>query len=161
MDTSRDAWRTPAQVFDWAESLVGGFTYDAACTEDNCLQRPLWLREGFAEGDSLSAPWPDNCAIYCNPPYSKIEPWVDAALACKSVVAMLIMSPNGEERYARLIPRAHEIHIVGRIAFIGPDDKPVNGNTRGSSLFLINTYGAGSRSIVSRDEVMGISKESM
>lgn len=157
-DTSRDSWRTPPEVVDWAAGLVGGqFDADAACTLANSIAEPLWHPQlGFTKQDSLSAPWPDDLVVYANPPYSNIDPWVDAALACKSLVAMLIMSPNGEERFARLIPRSHEIHIVGRIAFLGADGKPAKCNTRGSSLFLINNrYGLGQRSFVTRDEIYG------
>lgn len=162
---SKDDWRTPLELFDWAEQVAGGFNYDAACTEENMLTRALWMRDGFKEGDSLSARWPDNCRIWCNPPYSDIDPWIDRALECDSLVAMLIMSPNGEARFGRLLPRAHEIAIVGwqdengrdrsgRVGFLGGDGTPVHGNTRGSSLFLINpTYGAGQRSFVTLDEV--------
>jgi hypothetical protein len=69
---------------------------------------------------------------------------------------MLIMSPNGEDRFEQLFPRAHEIHIVGRIGFLGFDGKPVSSNTRGSSLFLINPpFGAGQRSFVLREDIYG------
>lgn len=159
---TKDEWRTPPEVFNWARGLVDEIYWDAACTADNALATPLWRQGRFKEGDSLSASWPDNTTIWCNPPYSNIDPWIDAALDCQSVVAMLIMSPNGEERFARLIPRAHEIHIVGRLAFISGNGKPVAGNTRGSSLFLINArWGAGQRSIVTRDEVMGRTVEAI
>lgn len=159
IETPKDDWRTPTPVFHWARERVGGaFDYDAACTLENSLATPLWTPSagGFKAHDSLSAPWPNDMVIWCNPPYSKIDPWIDAALACKSTVAMLIMSPNGEERFARLLPRAHEIHIVGRIGFLDRNGKPVNGNTRGSSLFVINPpFGASQRTWVSREEIYG------
>lgn len=157
-DTSRDSWRTPPEVVDWAKGVIGGgFDFDAACTHRNKVAEPLWnCGLDFTPGDSLSHRWPNHVSIWANVPYSRIDPWVDAALACKSLVAMLIMSPNGEERFARLIPRSHEIHIVGRIAFLDADGKPAKGNTRGSSLFLINApFGLGQRSFVTRDEIYG------
>lgn len=67
---------------------------------------------------------------------------------------MLVPSPNGESYYDRLIANSHEIHIVGRIAFIGADGKPKSGNSRGSSLFIIGGYGKGSRSFAHRDLLM-------
>lgn len=171
MSNDRDSWRTPPELYDWAERLVGGFQYDAACTKANALSAPLWERTGFKSGDSLSHAWPDGSTIWMNPPYSDIDPWLDRALECTSLVAMLIMSPNGESRFGRLLPRAHEINIVGftddrgrersgRVSFIGPDGKPVNNNTRGSSLFLINNAnGLGQRTFVTLDKVMGFAKE--
>lgn len=162
----RDSWRTPPEVFEWASGLVGGFDFDAACTMDNALSYCLWSSGAFTDSDSLSARWPDGAKIWCNPPYSNIDPWIDAALACKSLVAMLILSPNGEARFDRLLKASHEIAITGyvdekgrdrsgRIAFIDEDGRAVNGNTRGSSLFLINPpYGAGQRSFVTIEQVM-------
>lgn len=158
MTTPKNEWRTPIEVFEWAQALTGQFTDDAACRLHNALAKPLWQRPGFGLGDSLSGRWPDDAVIWCNPPYGRGEadPFIEAALACKSLVAMLIMSPNGEDRFEQLFPRAHEIHIVGRIGFLGFDGKPVSGNTRGSSLFLINPpFGAGQRSFVLREEIYG------
>lgn len=157
IESPKDEWRTPAQILSWAITKAGYFHFDAACDANNAVATPLWRHSSnFESGNSLSAKWPGNRVIWCNPPYSKIDPWVDAALNCNSTVAMLIMSPNGEERFARLLPRAHEIHIVGRIGFLDGNGKPVNGNTRGSSLFLINPpFGAGQRTWVSREEIYG------
>ena len=151
----RDTWTTPHPLYQWAQSVAGGaFDYDAACDVDNALATPLWSRPGFTIRDSLSHRWPDGCRIFCNPPYSNIDPWVEAALDCHSLVALLIMSPNGEERFHKLIPRALEYTVVGRIGFLGPDGKPVNGNTRGSSLFLVNSGQLnGQRVVVRRDEI--------
>jgi phage N-6-adenine-methyltransferase len=162
----RDSWRTPIEIFDWAERLVGGFEYDGACTMDNALAVPLWTRTGFVDGDSLSHEWPNDSNIWLNPPYSNIKPWVERALACKSVVAMLVMSPNGEGVYDSLMRQSHEINITGwregqryrsgRIGFIGPNGRPVNGNPRGSSLFLINSrFGLGQRTFKQLDEICG------
>lgn len=158
-ETPKNEWRTPPEVVAWASSIIGQpFDFDAACTIHNAIAYPLWRRSDFKGGDALSAPWPDNSFIWCNPPYGrgKADPFIEKALACKSLVAMLIMSPNGEDRFEQLFPRAHEIHIVGRIGFLGFDGKPVSGNTRGSSLFLINPpFGAGQRSFVLREDIYG------
>lgn len=158
MTTPKNEWRTPREVFEWAQTLTGRFTDDGACNAGNALAPPLWERPGFKLGDSLSSPWPDDAVIWLNPPYGRGEadPFIEAALTCNSLVAMLIMSPNGEDRFEQLFPRAHEIHIVGRIGFLGFDAKPVSGNTRGSSLFLINPpFGTGQRSFVLREEIYG------
>lgn len=165
--SDRDSWRTPPEVFRWASGLIGGFDYDAACTSLNCLAPPLWERAGFRAGDSTSHKWPDGARIWLNPPYSNPDPLLRKALACSSITCALIMSPNGEARFEALMKQSHEIAIVGwrdgfrdcsgRISFIGPNGKPVSGNTRGSSLFIINApEGRGQRSFIRLEEVMRI-----
>lgn len=156
----KDTWRTPPEVFAWASSLVRfGFDYDAACTMENRLAPPLWTLGGFVPGDSLSAPWPDEAMIWCNPPYSNIDPWVDQVLATRALVGFFILSPNGEARYERICQAAHEYHIIGRVSFIDEDGEPKGGNERGSSLFLFNTWGRGGRTIITRDAVFEIGTE--
>ncbi|MBI2381497.1 MAG: hypothetical protein HYV16_12160 [Gammaproteobacteria bacterium] len=157
----RDSWRTPPWLFAWASSLVGGFHYDAACTEDNALAEPLWdacdtLGDVWIDEDSLhpAAIWPPSAKIWINPPYSDIKPWVRKAIDSGALCVLLIPSPNGEAIYEELLPAAHEIHIVGRIAFIGADGKPKTGNTRGSSLFIVNGYSRGTRAVVNRDDLV-------
>lgn len=148
-DNIKDEWRTPIEVFRFAESVVGRMQYDSACTRENALALPIYL-----DGDAFSCEWVRT--VWCNPPYSNIEPWIDKAIESeKAITAMLIPSPNGEGRYKKLIAHSHEIAIAGRLAFINPlTGKPVSGNTRGSSLFIVNGYAAGSRSVVERDWIM-------
>lgn len=165
-DDQKNEWRTPPEVFAWAAKLVGGIDFDTACTEENALVMPIWRNTGFGKKDALASDWRGCC--WCNPPYNKIEPWIEKALVSDAITAMLIPSPNGEDRFYELLASSHEIAIVGRIAFLaggdfiikgknGKPDKmikkgePVPGNTRGSSLFIINGYGKGSRSTVRRD----------
>ncbi len=154
MQAARDQWRTPPELYAWANRLIGPFDYDAACDRTNALARPLWTAAGFEHKDSLSCAWPAGALIWCNPPYSGIDPWVDSAIGCNSVVAMLLMAPNGESRFAKLFANSHEIHIVGRIAFLNEDGRPDTGNPRGSSLFIVNPpFGAGQRSFIARNEI--------
>jgi hypothetical protein len=129
--------------------MVGGFEFDAACTAENALARPLW--RGHRTTDSLTLPWLGR--IWCNPPYSLIGPWVDPFLSTRSQSVMLIPSPNGEARYDRLCREAHEIHIIGRVGFINADGERVDGNPRGSSYFITNYRPPGTRSIVTLREI--------
>lgn len=149
----KNEWRTPPEVYNWAATILGGMDFDTACTSQNSLADPICAAHSDVVTDALIVDWFGMC--WCNPPYDNIQPWIDKAIASKSaIVAMLIPSPNGESRYSELMRNAHEIVIVGRLAFIGPDGKPVSGNTRGSSLFIINGYAQGSRSFVERDWIM-------
>ena len=148
-EAERDTWRTPKYVFGYAANLIGGIDFDTACDMDNYLSTPIFYGKGTS--DALSVEWTNRC--WCNPPYSNITPWIEKAIASDAITVMLIPSPNGESYYRELIKNSHEIAILGRISFIGADGKPKNGNTRGSSLFIINGYAKGSRSIVNRDDI--------
>lgn len=153
----KNEWRTPPEVFAWASLLLGGIDFDTACTPANSLALPVWVRDPLELGDergsacALRAEWSGRC--WCNPPYDDIQPWISKAIHSEAITAMLIPSPNGEARYGSLINYAHEISIIGRLAFLKPDGTPVIGNTRGSSLFIINGYGQGSRSFVTREQI--------
>lgn len=155
-DSLKDEWRTPVEVFSFAEAVLGNIYFDTACTDENKLAMPIW-KAAFNDGhtdDALACEW--RGIVWCNPPYSDIDPWVEKAISSRlAITAILIPSPNGEERYNRIIANSHEIAIIGRLSFISPvTGNPVSGNTRGSSLFIINGYARGSRSVVERDWIM-------
>lgn len=176
--SERNEWRTPIEVFRWVKWLIRGIDFDTACTLKNALARPIWWplpvwhpdMEPAPVGNALSVAWHGKC--FNNPPYDDIDPWCDYAIAQEAVTAMLIPSPNGEERYERLIANSHEISIIGRLPFIRVDGIPISveqfdlfgesevesyntgakaENTRGSSLFIINGYSKGTRTTVRRD----------
>lgn len=151
----KNEWRTPPYIFRWVESLLGGIDYDTACTWENKLARPVWAARHAASlsPDALLVDWSDRC--FCNCPYDDVQTWAYHAIAQeRAITALLIPSPNGESYYRRLTEASHETMIVGRLAFIGADGKPKGGNNRGSSLFIINGYGQGSRSVVRRDDLI-------
>lgn len=156
--TDRDLWRTPTRIYSYARATFGDFDFDAACTYGNALAPPLWTHGSeFTEGDSLSAPWPDGKLIWCNPPYSRIKPWVKAAIACRSRVVMFFPSPNGESVYSEVLDHAYERHLIGRVAFIDTNGKPRSGNERGSSFHLFNfDLPPGGRDHIHRDRVFSI-----
>lgn len=146
----RDSWRTPKYLFRYANDIVGGFDYDTACTEHNCLATPVWA--GNEDQNALTATWSGK--LWCNPPYSDIKPWITKSIESGVTVVMLIPSPNGESYYEDLILNSLEISIIGRIAFINAEGKAIGGNTRGSSLFIINDERKGQRIIVRRDDLI-------
>lgn len=151
MESERDEWRTPPWLFKYARVVLLGASddvvYDAACNRTNALASPVHKRWG----DALSVPW--HGKVWCNPPYSNIPPWIEAAFKCDGPVVMLIPSPNGESYYPPLLEKAHEIHIVGRVGFINRHGQQVNGNPRGSSLFIINNGGTGTRTFMQREAI--------
>jgi phage N-6-adenine-methyltransferase len=65
------------------------FTVDAAASEDNALLPVHWTRETNA----LAQPWAAH-RVWCNPPYSGLEPWLakaweEMASDCELVVMLL------------------------------------------------------------------------
>lgn len=149
-ENERDTWRTPKYIFDYAQKIIGNIDFDTACDYENSLANPIFYESDIR--DALACEWKGIC--WCNPPYSNISPWIEKAIISNAITVMLIPSPNGESYYGKLIENSHEIAIQGRISFIGADGKPKNGNTRGSSLFIINGYAKSSRSIVLRDSML-------
>lgn len=70
----RDYWQTPIEIFN-ALDREFGFWLDAAASESNALCAH-YLTE---MDDSLNSEWTSYGAIWCNPPYSDIGPWVEKA----------------------------------------------------------------------------------
>ena len=66
------------------------FTVDAAASDENTLLPRFWTRESNA----LIQPWRGE-RVWCNPPYSRLEPWVEKAWTemvdgeCELVVMLL------------------------------------------------------------------------
>lgn len=70
----RDYWQTPIEIFN-ALDREFGFWLDAAASESNAL-----CAHYITElDDSLNSEWTSCGAIWCNPPYSDIGPWVEKA----------------------------------------------------------------------------------
>lgn len=70
---SRDEWRTPPEIFTTLDSEFG-FEWDSACTSENILAPDGSMVDRGRDGTADK--WL-NCT-WCNPPYSRIEPWLQA-----------------------------------------------------------------------------------
>ena len=155
----RDEWRTPPWLFEWLDDRFD-FHIDLSATPSNALCS-LYVTK---EGDAMSKDWHefDNATKgFLNPPYSKIDPWVEKAIIEQQhgfMTVMLFPSPNGEERFDQVFRHASEIiDIVGRVGFLRPDGTPVKGNTRGSSVYIFDPARRGAaaqRWWVMRDQLM-------
>lgn len=80
---------TLPEMFDPLNVLHGFFTLDVAASEKNHLCERYFTRET----DGLLQSWSGE-RVWCNPPYSKIEPWLAKAWAemrdrCELVVMIL------------------------------------------------------------------------
>nr|WP_228029627.1 phage N-6-adenine-methyltransferase [Pectobacterium carotovorum]AKG47555.1 phage N-6-adenine-methyltransferase [Pectobacterium carotovorum] len=96
---------------------------DVACNKENALF------ENYigSEKDALKCGWGKPGTIaFLNPPYSKIEPWIDAAIREQSMgvtTVMLIPQSIDTKWYIKARKAANEVVFItgGRIAFLEPD----------------------------------------
>lgn len=74
----RDLWRTPQWLFVAIQRYIGvKFDVDVACNKDNVLL-PNFIG---VERDALKCSWGEPGTVaFLNPPYSRINPWIDAAI---------------------------------------------------------------------------------
>ncbi|MEY0709343.1 phage N-6-adenine-methyltransferase [Providencia huaxiensis] len=158
----RDRWQTPLPLFTALDAEFG-FYLDAAADRNNALCTH-YLTE---KDNSLNCDWESYGAIFCNPPYSEIQPWINkAAEQCKKQlqpIVMLIPSDTSVGWFKSALETADEVRlIIGRISFIKAEtDKTKNGNTKGSMLLIWRPY-INPRKIINtinRDELMNIGNQ--
>jgi phage N-6-adenine-methyltransferase len=87
-----DWWRTPPELFA-ALCERYGFTVDAAAAPENALLPRYWS----IDDDGLAQDW-NGERVWCNPPYSAIEPFVAKAAGMESGLAVLLVPANRTEQ---------------------------------------------------------------
>lgn len=131
----KDSWRTPPELYARLDAEFH-FALDAACTRANCLA-PAGLYDG--EVDALATPWhllAPSAAIWLNPPYSNVRPWLRKAREASRrgcMVACLIPADTSTRWWSDLAARdASEIRfLVGRVRFHAEDGSGEH-HTKGS-----------------------------
>lgn len=138
LESDKDCWQTPLWLFD-ALDIEFGFWLDAAASKQNTLCQ-TYLSE---EDDALSLEWASHGAIWCNPPYSKILPWVEkAAEQCerqRQPVVMLVPEDMSVGWFSKALDSVDEIRVItdGRINFVNATTgKEQKGNSKGSMLLI-------------------------
>jgi len=130
----RDLWQTPKQIFstlNWEFK----FTFDVAASFQNSL-----CPEYYTElDDALDQKW--SAVNWCNPPYSNITPWVQKSIIEHQygrTIVMLVPADTSVKWFKLAYESCNEVRFIsGRISFINADtQKPVNGNNKGSVLFI-------------------------
>lgn len=112
-----DDRETPADVFDPLNAEFG-FTLDVAAARHNAKCKryyalgpssPIERRQGQlfptslmgdpeALGyDGLAQPWGDDEIVWCNPPFSDLEPWIAKAHSVRCTVVMLLPANRTEQ----------------------------------------------------------------
>ncbi|ARZ01866.1 phage N-6-adenine-methyltransferase [Yersinia ruckeri] len=163
-DNLKDLWQTPNDIFA-ALDLEFGFYLDAAASHQSALcARYLTERD-----DALNCEWISYGAIWCNPPYSNITPWVQkAAEQCREqnqIVVMLIPADTSTGWFSLALESVDEVRLItgGRLSFInaGTGKPGKNGNSKGSLLFICRPFikPRCTFTIVKRDELKAIGQE--
>ena len=131
----KDSWQTPKALFETLNKEFD-FTCDVASSSRNRLCEN-YLTE---EEDALICHWGD--VNWCNPPYSNITPWIQKAIiehdAQDKTTVMLIPADTSVKWFKLAYESCNEVRFIsGRISFINAEtQKPVNGNNKGSVLFI-------------------------
>ncbi|MBD1228959.1 phage N-6-adenine-methyltransferase [Xenorhabdus griffiniae] len=154
----KDLWQTPLPLF-MALDIEFGFYLDAAADAQNTLCAH-YLTE---RDNALECDWASYGAIWCNPPYSNIKPWIEkAAIECQKQlqpIVMLIPADLSVGWFKLALETVDEVRLItgGRISFINAETKKsVNGNNKGSLLLIWRPFTAPRRIIttVERDYLM-------
>ncbi|XEH50486.1 phage N-6-adenine-methyltransferase [Edwardsiella tarda] len=135
---AKDCWQTPLWLFD-ALDIEFGFWLDAASSDHNAL-----CSQHLTESDNaLLCDWNSVGAIWCNPPYSKIGPWVAKASIesekQRQPVVMLVPEDMSVGWFTDALKSVDEVRVItgGRINFVhavtGSEQK---GNSKGSMLLI-------------------------
>lgn len=145
-----DEYRTPRSVFDELHAQFH-FTFDAAATHENHLRPDYCTKDGYfaivnnegspfalhvTKEDGLTRDWIGE-RVWCNPPYSKVGPWVkkasEHAKAGGLAVLLLNASTTSTQWFHQYIwdakmrrPRERvELDLrPGRIAFLDDHGNP-------------------------------------
>ena len=130
----RDLWQTPREIFDKLDNEFP-FSCDVAASSKNHLCHH-YLDEA---SDALNQTW--SITNWCNPPYSNITPWVKHAISMHQLgltTVMLVPADTSVKWFKLAYESCNEVRFIsGRISFINADtQKPVNGNNKGSVLFI-------------------------
>jgi phage N-6-adenine-methyltransferase len=111
-----------------------GFTVDACALPHNAKCERFWT----PEEDGLARSWAGE-RVWCNPPYSSIEPWVAKAWAEPAELVVMLVPANRTEQgwwQRRVEPRRDRggrlavEFLAGRLRFIAHDATEIRPNER-------------------------------
>ena len=164
---SNDLWSTPPEVFNALDKeFCFGFDVCAEHTTAKCSG--YWT----IKDDALSKDWAFDTLdtfkraldttnyLWCNPPYSKILPWVEKAIEAQETgrgTVMLVMCDPSVRWFSLAQQYASETRFItdGRLAFL-KNGVPQKGNNKGSVIFVFDPHriSAGHVSFVTREALM-------
>lgn len=151
-DVVRDLWATDRELIGWMEGRYGKYDIDAAASAQNAVCKKFYDERR----NCLKVWWGKDKHIWLNPPYSHPDPFVKKAIEQmehNNQIDMLLPGDNSTAWFAEARKNAAEIIWIeaeiqdidgkeycrsGRLAFIsGLTGKPVDGNNKGSVIFIM------------------------
>ncbi len=113
-----DEWGTPPDLFEELDKEFH-FNLDPCCTEENHMCDMYFTKDQ----DGLVRDW-GGYTVFCNPPYSKINEWVEKcyreSLKEKTIVVLLVPARTDTKWFHRWVYHRSEIRFVrGRLRYGG------------------------------------------
>lgn len=168
--SDRDSWETPQLLFNWLYKKYR-FNADSSCFDlDRSRVNPTEVLAYRPDGSPVFAeidrcwdcrssicknsswnlhPCIDKGIIFCNPPYSKIQPWLDKAVEeldkdnCK--VAAFVLPQDLSTKWGKFcVNHASKIIFItgGRVQFIAPEGVKSSSNTKGTMVVQFDSSGS-------------------
>lgn len=134
-DSSVDDRATTPEDFSRFDSALGPFTVDVAAAEHNAQCAKYFT----VETDGLSQSWSGE-RVWCNPPFSRIGPWVEKAWReheGTDGIAMLLPANRTEQGWWQQMVEPYRdrsalsvLFLPGRMRFIAAGSTQVGANER-------------------------------
>lgn len=152
-DAVRDLWESPKEVVAWMAERYGPYDLDAAASESNKVCDKFYSQQT----NCLKRWWGSRKHVWLNPPYSAPDAFVLKAIEQMdhdNQIDMLLPADNStawfrdaQQNAAEVIWIVADVEEVegggqysrtGRLAFTsGESGKPVDGNNKGSVIFVM------------------------
>ncbi len=165
---SNDLWATPPELFEALDKEFC-FGFDVCAEYETAKCADYWT----IEDDALSKDWAEyaKCripgagliemgALWANPPYSNIRPFVEKAIEAQlngRMTVMLVMCDPSVKWFSLAQRYASETRFIteGRLDFL-KNGVPQKGNNKGSVIFVFDPHriSAGHVSWVTREALM-------
>ena len=148
-----DLWRTPKEVIDYIENRFGEISLDlCASVEGHVCDNYITETEDFLDDTVLHNLYNIGALIlgslcWMNPPYSNPLPFVQQAIKWSQAgyaIAGILNNDSSTKWFVELEKNAQLLMPItgGRIAFIGADGEPINGNNKPQIMFYLAPFGS-------------------
>jgi hypothetical protein len=124
-DGDGDEWYTPRKVLDAVAALAAdGIDLDP-CYAPRSLVDARHVIDARSGGDGLRDSWPGDGLVWCNPPYSDVEPWLRRccnASVSRDVVLLIPMRPE-TKAWQQWVWGSGAVVVIhtGRLSFVATD----------------------------------------
>lgn len=143
-----DEWLTPPEII----RALGQFDLDPCSPVHRRWDTAT--RHLTVEDDGLTDPWAPDERVWCNPPYSTLEPWM-RRLACHGTGTALVFARTETRWFFEHVwgKASALLFLEGRLSFIRPDGS-IPGADGGSPSVLV-AYGWNDADVLSRCGLAG------